>query len=159
MLIGASFVVRRGHLLMRGWSHSPTVREGGDVTSEFCFLVWCPVGVAPVVSGVRLCKIEMLFTYARCTSYSLGYSRDMQGDICEIYMYDVCSGYEEFAAAVAARCCSLRAAAAARCCSCCSLLLLLLLLACCSRCCCCCRCCNRSFPSSLSARVGGVVQS
>ena len=37
------------------------------------------------MSGVRLCKIEMLFTYARCTSYSLGYSRGMQGDICEIY--------------------------------------------------------------------------
>ena len=75
-----------------------------------------------MVSGVRLCKIEMLFTYARCTSYSLGYSRDMQGDICEIYMYDVCSGYEEFAAAVAARSSLLLAA----CCCCCSLLLLLL---------------------------------
>ena len=64
----------------------------------------------------------MLFAYARCTGYSLGYSQDMQGDICEIYMYDVCIGYEEFAAAVAARCSLLLAA----CCCCCSLLLLLL---------------------------------
>ena len=52
----------------RGGSHSPPVREGGDV---FCFLVWCPVGVAPSRYGfVDEVLIEMsdarLITYARC---------------------------------------------------------------------------------------------
>ena len=102
---------RRDHPLKGGWSHSLPVGDSGGG----CFLF-----SVVLAGGVRLCKIEMLFTYARCTRYSLGYSRDMQGDICEIYMYDVCSGYEEFAAAVAARCCW------AACCCCCSLLLLLL---------------------------------
>ena len=46
MLIGSSVAARRGHLLMRGWSHSPPVRKVGDV---LCFLVWCWVGGAPGV--------------------------------------------------------------------------------------------------------------
>ena len=57
-----------GYVRGRGGSHSPPVREGGDV---FCFLVWCPVGVAPSRYGfVDEVLIEMsdarLITYARC---------------------------------------------------------------------------------------------
>ena len=127
------------------------------------------------MSGARL------VTYARDTRCSPGYSRVMQGDIREIYMYDVygcvhcCCCCSLLLAA--ARCCSLLlllAAAAARCCSCCSLLLLLAARCCCSllaaadalACCCCCLlavaaacccCCCCCWPAAVAAAAAAAV--